>query len=72
MNPTLNPKIFARDLRARPEPKIPNLKGIEMKVCLNDQTRIVPIYRDQKGCYMVHRGKRVYLESYRGVLYPID
>ena len=43
-----------------------------MKVCINEQMRIVPIYKDVRGVYTIYRGKRVYLEEYRGILFPVD
>ena len=43
-----------------------------MKALIGHEIRIVPIYRDHKGVYTTHLGKRVYFEEHRGILYPID
>lgn len=70
MNPTLNPGIYALDLRAKPKAKI--LKGTAMKALIGHEIRIVPVYRDHKGVYTMHLGKRVYMQEVRGILYPVD
>jgi len=41
-----------------------------MKAVINHVTRIVAVSKDSKGLYCLLKGKRVYLEEYRGVLYP--
>jgi hypothetical protein len=43
-----------------------------MKALIGHELHIVPTYRDHKGVYCLVKGKRVYMQEVRGILYPVD